>query len=89
MADEDVRRYSSTELRAMVERGDDQTRWDAPESDVDEEFWKQARLAEPGVVPNHFGIEVDVSEWVLARGEAGADRMDAVLRAYMEARKGS
>jgi uncharacterized protein (DUF4415 family) len=88
MADEDIRKYSLDELKAMRARGETYTRPDAPEYELDEEFWKKARV----VLPNrkksvHLRVDHDVLEWFKAQGPRHLTRMNAVLRAYMEAHR--
>jgi hypothetical protein len=43
--------YSSSEVKAMRERGEDKTSPDAPEAEcLGEEFWKRARAVMPAYV---------------------------------------
>ena len=48
MADEDTRRYSAAQLERMAARGDYvPSRADAPEIELDEDFWRDAELVLP------------------------------------------
>jgi uncharacterized protein (DUF4415 family) len=88
MAGEDIRRYSLDELKAMRERGETRTRPDAPEYELDEAFWQQARLVMPARKKSvHLRLDEDVLEWFKAQGPRHLTRMNAVLRAYMEAHR--
>jgi uncharacterized protein (DUF4415 family) len=88
MAKEDIRRYSLDELREMRERGETLTRPDAPEYEPDEEFWQKARIVEPQRKASiHLRVDEDVLAWFKAQGPRHLTRMNAVLRAYMEAHR--
>ena len=52
------------------------------------EFWKSARVVTPaGKTSVHLRLDSDVVEWFRARGKGHLTRMNAVLRAYVEAQK--
>ena len=89
VAEEDIRRYSLAELKEMVARGDyTRTRPDAPEYELDEEFWQNARLVvPPGKKSVHLRVDQDVLAWFKAQGPRHLTRMNAVLRAYMDAHR--
>ena len=89
VAEEDIRRYSLAELEKMAARGDyTPTRPDAPEYELDEEFWQKARLVLPtGKKSVHLRLDEDVLDWFKAQGPRHLTRMNAVLRAYMEAHR--
>jgi len=84
-------RHSLSEVEALRERGKDRTRADAPEAEsLGAEFWKSARVAMPhGKTSVHLRLDNDVVEWFRARGKGHLTRMNAVLRAYVEAQKHS
>ena len=84
-------KYSLSEVEALRERGKDRTRADAPEAEsLGAEFWKSARVAMPhGKTSVHLRLDNDVVEWFRARGKGHLTRMNAVLRAYVEAQKHS
>ncbi|MGB8260962.1 MAG: BrnA antitoxin family protein [Terracidiphilus sp.] len=71
----------------MRERGLDQTRADAPEAEsLGEEFWKSAHVVlPPGKISVHLRLDSDVVEWFKSNGKGHLTRMNAVLRAYVEA----
>jgi uncharacterized protein (DUF4415 family) len=82
-------RHSLSEIKAMRELGKDRTRTDAPEAkSLGAEFWRSARVVIPnGKTSVHLRIDNDVVEWFRARGKGHLTRMNAVLRAYVEAQK--
>jgi uncharacterized protein (DUF4415 family) len=85
MADDDIRRFSLDELKAMRERGEGQTRSDAPTFELDEAFWQKARVVRPTrKVHTGIRIDADVLEWFRAQGKGFQSHMNAVLRAYVE-----
>ena len=90
MEKEDIRRYSLAELKDRRERGLTKTRKDAPEIELDDDFWKNARV----VMPDERGkslvslrIDKDVLQWFKTQGKGHLSRMNAVLRAYMESHR--
>ena len=89
-AKDDTRQFSLDELKGQRERGDTQTRADAPTYPVDAEFWASARVVMPssGKTSVHLRLDSDVLEWFKAQGRGHLTHMNAVLRSYMEARQG-
>jgi uncharacterized protein (DUF4415 family) len=90
VAREDIRRYSLDELRKMHDRGEYvPTRPDAPEIELDEEFWRNARLVMPSSRKKsvHLRVDADVLDWFRQQGPGHLTRMNAVLCAYMEAQR--
>ena len=90
MEKEDIRRYSLDELRAMHDRGETLTSPDAPEIELDEDFWRNARVVMPdekGKTPVSIRVDTDVLEWFKQQGKGYLTRMNAVLRAYVETQK--
>jgi uncharacterized protein (DUF4415 family) len=85
----DTRKYSLDELREMRERGETETRADAPALSLDVEFWENARvvMAPRGKSSIHLRIDSDVLEWFKAQGRGHLTRMNAVLRSFMEGHK--
>lgn len=81
--------YSLSEIRAMRARGLDRTRDDAPEAEsLGEDFWRNARVILPrGKTSVHLRLDSDIVEWFRADGKGHLTRMNAVLRAYVEAQK--
>ena len=47
MANEDIKKYSLEELKAMREAGQSQTKSDAHALEVDEAFWETAKVTMP------------------------------------------
>jgi uncharacterized protein (DUF4415 family) len=82
-------RHSLSEIRAMSERGEDRTSANAPEAvSLGAEFWRSARVVmSTGKTSVHLRLDSDVVEWFRARGKGHLTRMNAVLRAYVEAQK--
>ena len=79
--------YSLSEIKAKRARGEDQTRPDAPEAEsLGEDFWKQARVVMPsGKTSVHLRLDSDIVDWFKRQGRGHLTRMNAVLRAYVDA----
>ena len=74
----------------MRARGETCTRPDAPEYELDEEFWQRARVLLPNRKKSvHLRLDEDVLvlDWFNAQGRRHLTRMNAVLRAYREAHR--
>ncbi len=82
-------RHSLSQVHALRERGEDQTSPKAPEAEsLGAEFWSRARVVMPGSKTSvHLRLDSDVVEWFKAHGKGHLSRMNAVLRAYVEAQK--
>ena len=82
-------RHSLSQVRAMRERGEDKTSPDAPEAEsLGADFWSSARVVMPrGKTSVHLRLDNDVVEWFKAYGKGHLTRMNAVLKAYVEAQK--
>ena len=82
-------RYSLSEIKAKRARGEDQTRRDAPEAEsLGEDFWKQARVVMPrGKTSVHLRLDSDIVDWFKQLGRGHLTRMNAVLRAYVDAHR--
>jgi uncharacterized protein (DUF4415 family) len=82
-------RYSLRQVKAKRACGEDQTRTDAPEAEsLGEDFWKEARVVMPrGKTSVHLRLDSDIVEWFKARGKGHLTRMNAVLRAYVDAHR--
>ncbi|MGB5086488.1 MAG: BrnA antitoxin family protein [Methylocystis silviterrae] len=83
-------KYTLSEIKAARARGEDPTRRDAPEAEsLGEDFWKDARVVMPrGKTSVHLRLDSDIVEWFKAHGKGHLTRMNAVLRAYVDAHKG-
>ena len=76
----------SEELRKRAEADQNIDYSDIPE--LDEAFFRSARLVEPSPKEQvTMRIDADVLEWFRARGKGYQTRMNAVLKAYVLARK--
>ena len=84
-------RHSLSQIKTMREQGEDQTSLDAPEAEsLDADFWSSARVVMPGGKTSvHLRLDSDVVDWFKANGKGHLTRMNAVLRAYVEAQKQS
>ena len=82
-------RYSLSEIEAKRARGEDPTREDAPEAQSPgEAFWKHARVVTPpGKTSVHLRLDSDIVDWFKAAGKGHLTRMNAVLRAYVDAHR--
>ena len=82
-------RYTLDQIEERIARGLDRTRDDAPEAEsLGEDFWKNARVILPrGKTSVHLRLDSDIVEWFRADGKGHLTRMNAVLRAYVEAQK--
>ena len=79
---------SDRRLQELAERGDGKIDYsDIPE--LDETFWKNARIVRPSEPKQQLTIrfDADVVEWFKARGKGYQSRMNAVLRAYVDAQR--
>jgi uncharacterized protein (DUF4415 family) len=80
-------RYSLSGVEALRDRGLDKTRRNAPRAEsLGADFWKSAHVVMPsGKTSVHLRLDRDVVEWFKARGKGHLTRMNAVLRAYVDA----
>jgi uncharacterized protein (DUF4415 family) len=88
MADEDIRRSSLDEIKRMRAQGLTRaTPADAPEIELDEEFWRNARVvstAEPRKTSVHLRIDPETFAFFRAAGKGHLTRMAKVLKAYAQ-----
>mgnify|MGYP003577685183 CR=1 FL=1 len=86
-----MKRYSLEELKAMRARGEAaETPSDAPQVELDTEFWRNARLVmpdQPRKTSIHLRVDSDVLNWFRSEGKGHLSRMNAVLKAYVEAQR--
>jgi len=84
-----IARHSLSAVRAMRACGEDKTRADAPEAEsLGAAFWKSAHVRMPaGKTSVHLRVDTDIVEWFKTRGKGHLTRMNAVLRAYVDAHK--
>ena len=75
----------------MREAGLSQSRPDAVEIELDDDFWGAAELVVPGGMSKasvHLRVDREVLDWFRSQGKGHLTRMNAVLRAYYQANKG-
>jgi uncharacterized protein (DUF4415 family) len=84
-------RLSLSQVKLLRERGEDETSPDAPEAEsLGADFWSSARVVmPPGKTSVHLRLDSDIVDWFKANGKGHLTRMNAVLRAYVEAQKHS
>ena len=82
-------RYTMSEIKAMRARGEDKTDPNAPEGEyLGADFWKNAKVVMPrGKTSVHLRLDNDIVDWFKDHGKGHLTRMNAVLRAYVEAQK--
>jgi uncharacterized protein (DUF4415 family) len=80
-------RHSLSQIRTRRARGEDKTSANAPEAEsLGADFWASARVVVPsGKTSVHLRLDNDILEWFKAHGRGHLTRMNAVLRAYVEA----
>ena len=88
MENDDTQQFSLESLNELRRKGETSTRADAPRHAVDAEFWASARVVmPPGKASVHLRMDADVLDWFRSQGKGHLTRMNAVLRAFMEAHK--
>jgi uncharacterized protein (DUF4415 family) len=90
MQDENIKRYTLKQIKEKHAAGDYwPTKPDAPEYEVEDDFWDNAHIVLPNgaKIPLSLRVDPDVVEWFKATGKGYLTRMNAVLRAYVEAQK--
>lgn len=96
MKKERIVRYSSEELAQLDDKSDwERLRSETGEPELDEEErdlvidWSSARLVVPEAkAAISIRLDRDVLDWFRAQGGGYQTRINAVLRAWMEAQKG-
>jgi uncharacterized protein (DUF4415 family) len=88
MANDDTRRSSLDEIKQMRARGlTKKTPDDAPEVELDEEFWRNAALVEtaaPRKTSVHLRLDPETLAFFRAGGKGHLTRMAKVLKAYAQ-----
>ena len=84
-------RHSLKEIKVLREQGKDGTSPDAPEAEsLAANFWSSARVVMPtGKTSVHLRLDSDVVDWFRGAGKGHLTRMNAVLKAYVQAQKQS
>ena len=93
MTASDTKTYSANDIAQMVATGDHapiakRAKEAGPE--LDRAFWDNARVLRPAdtpKVPISMRLDPDVLAWFKQGGKGYLSRMNAVLRAYVEAQK--
>ncbi len=84
-------KLSQSEVRATREGGEDKTRPNAPEAaSLGEEFWRTVHVVMPFAKSSvRLRLDSDIVEWFKGHGRGHLTRMNAGLRAYVDAHKRS
>jgi uncharacterized protein (DUF4415 family) len=86
MANDDIKRASLDEIKEMQARGlIRETPDDAPEIELDEEFWRHAAIvktAAPRKTSVHLRLDPETFAFFRAGGKGHLTRMAKVLKAY-------
>ena len=82
-------RHSLNQIKALRAQGKDKTSPNAPEAaSLGADFWKSARVVMPARKTSvHLRLDNDVLDWFKGNGKGHLTRMNAVLRAHVEAQK--
>jgi uncharacterized protein (DUF4415 family) len=85
----DIKHASLAEIRQMKERGEiNPPAPSAPDYELPDTFWERAEAVYPErKTPVSLRVDPDVLEWFKAQGPGHLRRMQAVLRAYVEAKR--
>ena len=90
-ADADIGTASLAEIREMAERGEIKAPEAGPAFEIPETFWRNARRVVPEAPtkgePVELHIDSDVLAWFRNQGTDYRARINAVLRAYYEAKR--
>jgi uncharacterized protein (DUF4415 family) len=88
MANDDTRRSSLDEIKQMKAKGlTKATPADAPEIELNEDFWRNAAIADtatPRKTSVHLRVDPETFEFFRAGGKGHLTRMSKVLKAYAE-----
>ncbi len=99
---ESIVRYTSAEIDEMLRRGEDQTDWEKVRATNDDDLERRTKDDpdeegpwdgdwQPGIpAPKrhlNLRIDADIVDWFKAKGPRYQTRMNAVLRAFMEAER--
>ncbi|OAM76804.1 BrnA antitoxin family protein [Devosia elaeis] len=89
MTEENIKRATLAEIRAMKDRGELYHNPDAPEGpDLPDSFWENAVLIDPqGKTSVHLKLDADVFFFFKRQGKGHITRMQDVLKAYVKAQR--
>jgi uncharacterized protein (DUF4415 family) len=84
-----IEQHSPIQIGDIGERGEDKTSPDAPNAEsLGADFWETAPVFMPGGKTSvHLRLDSDVVRWFKSKGKGHLTRMNAVLKAYVEAQK--
>jgi uncharacterized protein (DUF4415 family) len=82
-------RHSLFQNRSIGERGENKTSPDATEAEsLGADLWDTAQVVLPGGKTSvHLRLDSEVVRWFKSKGKGHLTRMNAVLKAYVEAQK--
>lgn len=85
----DIRKATLDEIEEMDRRGElYETRPDAPEYDLPDDFWENAEVWQPMTkTPVTMRVDPDILDFFKEGGKGHLTRMHAVLRAYVDAKR--
>jgi uncharacterized protein (DUF4415 family) len=91
MSKSSITRVSLSDAKAMRARGEVHHDPDAPAGEsLGRDFWAKAQVVEPdGPQPVLLKLDPDVFEFFKSQGKGHITRMQNVLRAYVNAHRGS
>lgn len=87
MTEENIKRATLAEIRAMKDRGEIYHNPDAPEGpELGDEFWENAVWVEPDHKTSvHLKLDAEVFFFFKSQGKGHITRMQDVLKAYVKA----
>lgn len=93
MADDDTRQSSLAEIKRMRAKGlTRKTPADAPEIELDEDFWRNAAIVEtaaPRKTSVHLRVDPETLAFFRGGGKGHLTRMAKVLKAYAQSHSAS
>lgn len=92
MAEKDIRRYSSEEIKAMNERGEYvSTPVDAPTVELGDRLWAEveALSGRANRVSVHLRLDPETAQYFRDNGPGHLTRMATVLKAYARTKRGA
>lgn len=88
MARRNLSGYSLEQWREIVERDDGNLLAELSATGLEDALWAMTPLPQsPGKTSVHLRVDSDVLQWFRDQGKGHLTRMNAVLRAYMEANR--
>jgi uncharacterized protein (DUF4415 family) len=91
MADDDTKHYSRSDIATMKAKGEvHPTPDDAPDIELDEAFWQNARIVDTRRPPKasvHLRLDADTLSFYRSGGRGHLTRMANVLKAYAQSKR--